>query len=97
MNISLTPELDQFVAERVESGLYASASEVIREGLRLLKGWEEMNRVRLQELKREIEIGVKQLEKGQGKRYKSAAALINHVKAEGRRRRSAAPGRKKPT
>ncbi len=31
-NISLTPELDQFIDDRVESGLYESASEVVREG-----------------------------------------------------------------
>ena len=96
MNVSLTPELDEFVTERVESGLYASASEVIREGLRLLKEWEEMRRVRLEELKREISICVKQLEAAQGRTYESAAALIDHVKAEGRRRRTAAPSRKKP-
>ena len=96
MNISLTPELDDFVTEKVESGLYASASEVVREGLRLLKEFEEVKRVRLQELKQEISIGVKQLDNGQGKTYKSAGALIEHVKAEGRRRRGARPGRKKP-
>jgi len=37
MNVSLTPELEKFVARKVESGLYNNASEVVREGLRLLK------------------------------------------------------------
>jgi antitoxin ParD1/3/4 len=37
MNISLTAELEQFVQFQVQSGMYHSASEVIREGLRLLK------------------------------------------------------------
>ena len=37
MNVSLTPELERFVDDKVESGLYNNASEVIREGLRLLK------------------------------------------------------------
>ena len=37
MNVSLTPELEKFVDDKVESGLYNNASEVIREGLRLLK------------------------------------------------------------
>jgi hypothetical protein len=36
MNVSLTPELERFVKGTVESGLYRNASEVIREGLRLL-------------------------------------------------------------
>jgi antitoxin ParD1/3/4 len=42
MNISLTPELEQFVQGKVESGLYNNASEVIREGLRLLKESDEV-------------------------------------------------------
>jgi putative addiction module CopG family antidote len=37
MNVSLTPELQRFVAERVASGLYRSASEVVRAALRLLE------------------------------------------------------------
>ena len=36
MNVSLTPQLQAFVRRKVESGLYNNASEVIREGLRLL-------------------------------------------------------------
>src|SRR5580658_4173204 len=37
MNISLTPELEKFVKKEVESGLYQTASEVVRAGLRRLK------------------------------------------------------------
>ena len=37
MNVSLTPELEQFVSAKVESGRYNSASEVVREALRLLE------------------------------------------------------------
>ena len=36
MNVSLTPELERLVNEKVESGLYQTASEVVREALRLL-------------------------------------------------------------
>ena len=42
MNVSLTAELEQFVQGKVESGLYNNASEVIREGLRLLKEHDEV-------------------------------------------------------
>jgi antitoxin ParD1/3/4 len=42
MNVSLTPELEKFVAGKVESGLYNNASEVVREGLRLLKEHDEI-------------------------------------------------------
>ena len=42
MNVSLTPELEKFVESKVESGLYNNASEVVREGLRLLKEHDEI-------------------------------------------------------
>lgn len=42
MNVSLTPELEKFVGRKVESGLYNNASEVVREGLRLLKEHDEI-------------------------------------------------------
>jgi antitoxin ParD1/3/4 len=42
MNVSLTPELERFIDAKVESGLYNNASEVVREGLRLLKEQDEV-------------------------------------------------------
>ena len=47
MNVSLTPELESWVDERVRSGRYASASEVIREALRLLEEQELAKKERL--------------------------------------------------
>lgn len=58
MNISLTPELEKLVQEKVASGLYHSASEVIREGLRLLKERDELREIRLNELRQEIQKGL---------------------------------------
>jgi uncharacterized protein len=40
MNVSLTPELEQYIRRKVDSGLYGNASEVVREALRLLVGRE---------------------------------------------------------
>ncbi|MFZ0420583.1 MAG: type II toxin-antitoxin system ParD family antitoxin [Candidatus Sulfotelmatobacter sp.] len=57
MNISLTPELEQMVDDKVKSGRYASASEVIREGLRLLEEQEQMKQHRLAEVRRKIDPG----------------------------------------
>jgi putative addiction module CopG family antidote len=37
MNVSITPELGDFVREQVQSGRYTTASEVVREGIRLLQ------------------------------------------------------------
>jgi antitoxin ParD1/3/4 len=61
MNVSLTPELEKFVEGKVESGLYNNASEVIREGLRLLKEHDEV-RVKWRE---QIERGWLQAQTGQ--------------------------------
>lgn len=43
MNVSLTPELEEFVNQKVQSGRYSTASEVIREGLRLLEHREKVS------------------------------------------------------
>jgi antitoxin ParD1/3/4 len=59
MNVSLTPELEKLVSDEVKSGRYKSASEVVREGLRLIRLREE----KLQVLRREIDKGVKSLER----------------------------------
>ena len=64
MNVSLTPELEKFVQEKVASGRYNSASEVVRESLRLLEEWERLKLTRYEALKREIAVGLKQLEEG---------------------------------
>ncbi len=59
MNVSLTPELETFVSNKVLSGRYTSASEVIREALRLLEEQDQDRAAQLaafnQELKRRIE------------------------------------------
>jgi antitoxin ParD1/3/4 len=61
MNVSLTPELEKFVDRKVESGLYNNASEVVREGLRLLK---EHDEIRLK-WREQIERGWLQAQRGE--------------------------------
>ena len=58
MNVSLTPELEQLVAELVESGRYRSASDVVSEGLRLLAVRDEADRAKLGVLRRLIQEGL---------------------------------------
>jgi antitoxin ParD1/3/4 len=65
MNVSLTPELEELINQKVNSGLYHSASEVIREALRLLKEQDELRQVRLEQLRKEIAIGLEQLDRGE--------------------------------
>ena len=58
MNISLTPHLEKLVQAKVESGLYNSASEVMREALRLMEERDQVRELRLEELRREIQKGI---------------------------------------
>ena len=66
MNVSLTPELERWVSSRVEGGRYRSASEVVREGLRLLQEREEEHRARLEALRHDVRVGLDELERGEG-------------------------------
>jgi len=66
MNVSLTPELEKLVESKVQSGRYRSASEVIREGLRLLDDQDRLRNAQLEEVRRKIQIGIDQLDRGEG-------------------------------
>ena len=78
MHISLTPELERRVKSRVESGLYNNASEVIREALRFMDSHEEWIRaVKTEQIRRQLDIGLKQLDQGEGIRIESDEALAD--------------------
>ena len=64
MNVSLTPELENLVNQKVKTGLYNSASEVIREALRLLEEKDRIREMRLEELRAEIQKGRDQIRSG---------------------------------
>ena len=57
MNVSLTPELERAVQDRVASGLYNNASEVMRDALRLMLKRDELGQMYSDWLRAEIEIG----------------------------------------
>ena len=65
MNVSLTPELEKFVHNKVEAGRYNSASEVVREALRLLEQHEQSRAAQLGELNKELERRLAALDLGQ--------------------------------
>jgi antitoxin ParD1/3/4 len=86
MNVSLTPELERLINEKVDSGLYQTASEVVREALRLLK---ERDQAR-EQLRADVRSGFDQLMRDEGVVYGDSAAaraLATRIKAEGRKRR----------
>jgi antitoxin ParD1/3/4 len=66
MNISLNPQLERFIDQKIKSGFYNSASEVVREGLRLLMEREMLFQQQIKKLNQEIDLGLKQLERGEG-------------------------------
>ena len=86
MNVSLTPELERLVNEKVESGLYQTASEVVREALRLLK---ERDQVR-QQLRADVQAGFDQLSRGESRAYDktSGRKLAEQIKSRGRAARA---------
>ncbi len=64
LNVSLPPELEMRVRQHVESGLYSSASEVIRESLRLFEAYQGVQAASLAALKADIAEGVADIQSG---------------------------------
>ena len=87
MNISLTPHLEKLVKSKVDSGLYGSASEVMRDALRLLDERDRLRALRLEELRSEIKRG---LDSGE-----PTPLDIGAVKVRGRKRLAAERGENK--
>ena len=81
MNVNLTPQLEELVRRKVSSGLYTSASEVIREALRLLEEQDRMRAAKLGQLRQDIQDG---LNSGQAKAWDA-----RKIKREGTQKRAA--------
>lgn len=64
MHVSLTPTLEEFVQEKVESGRYNNASEVVREALRLLQDYDEVQQLKLKKLRAALTVGEADLKAG---------------------------------
>ncbi len=64
MNVSLTNELAKFVEDEVQEGEYASASEVVRDGLRLLLRDKAIRAEKLVILRQAIEVGLEDVRTG---------------------------------
>jgi antitoxin ParD1/3/4 len=79
MNVNLTPHLEELVRQKVESGLYTSASEVVREALRLMDEKDRLRQARLDQLRKDIHEG---MESGPAKPWDA-----DQVKRDGRARR----------
>ena len=80
MNVNLTPQLEEMVRSKVASGLYTSASEVVREALRLMDEQDRLRAARIEQLREDIRQG---LDSGPGHVWGAEEA-----KREGRARRA---------
>jgi antitoxin ParD1/3/4 len=78
MNVNLSPQLEAMVKAKVASGRYTSASEVVREALRLMEQQDQLKVLQLQQLRRDIQDG---LASGEAEAWNPKA-----TKAEGRSR-----------
>lgn len=84
MNVSLTPELEQLVEEKLKTGMYQTASEVVREALRLLKERDQ----RMAQLRADVRSGFDAIERGDFEEFgeRTTKQLAQDVKERGRRR-----------
>ena len=80
MNVNLTPQLESLVKQKVASGLYSSASEVVREALRLMEEQDRIRAIKLEQLRQDIRDG---LNSGDSELWD-----IEEIKREGRARRN---------
>ena len=88
MNVSLTPELEQYVSAKVESGRYNSASEVVREALRLLEEHERARTAQLSEFNQELGRRLNSLDQGHHVSPAEARARLKQ-KSDARRKSNA--------
>jgi antitoxin ParD1/3/4 len=94
MNVLLPTELERFVTEKIESGLFHTANDVILEGLKLLKERDEAVGLRLDRLRRDIQIGIDQADSGRVSKFDEATLEV--IKARGRERLAASPDGENP-
>ena len=88
MNVSLTPDLERFVQAKVESGRYNSASEVVREALRLLEDQEEARAAQLAEFNQELGRRLASLDRGESADSAEVRSRLK-TKSEDRRKHQA--------
>jgi antitoxin ParD1/3/4 len=88
MNVSLTPELERFIQEKVHSGRYTSASEVVCEALRLFEEHEQVHLAQLAEFRAEIDQRLASLERGEGC---DGATVLSHLRQRSHAWRQAHP------
>jgi antitoxin ParD1/3/4 len=85
INVSLTPEWEEFINQRLASGRYQTASEVVRDGLRLLERQEADRATALDEVRQKIQAGLDQARRGESidgpRAFKLLKDMLKSLKA----------------
>ena len=88
MNVSLTAELEEFVKNKVQTGRYNSASEVVREALRLLEEHEQARVAQLEEFNKELGRRLASLDRGEHVDPEEARTRLRRRSSESRKQRA---------
>ena len=80
-NVVLTDRQSEFIAKLVSSGSYQNASEVLREGIRLVERQELENEVRLELLREAAKTGIADMESGRFQSFDAPESLRRHLDA----------------
>lgn len=80
-NVVLTDHQSDLITQLVSSGRYQNASEVLREGIRLVELQEEECRIYLQALREAAEVGITDIEAGRFQNFGTPGSLRRHLSA----------------
>jgi antitoxin ParD1/3/4 len=84
MEIYLLPDLEELIRRKVEAGEYETASDLVTHAVYLLDARDRMRAVQLEELRREVQIGLDQCERGEVEPFTETTA--RRIKERGRQR-----------
>lgn len=88
MNVNLGAQWEAFIDQNLKSGRYVSASEVVRDGLRLLQEREQFRQLRMDELRRNVKVGLDALDRGEYLEFdeEGLKAYLDDANAQGEKR-----------
>ena len=84
MDVSLSSDVEAYINEQIAAGVYPSANEAIREGVRLMKEQDALNQIRLEALRAQIAVGTAQIESGDVIEHKNAEEFLQAIQIGGR-------------
>lgn len=80
-NVHLTEHFDHFIDDGISSGRFSNASEVVREGLRLLEQREAEDRAKLEWLRSAVQEGIEAADRGDTTTLRSASEITTFVRS----------------